>query len=125
VRRATEDTSPDVLVVAASLAGAVLGYLDLLGADLAVWDDWGDRSLFSFGAVLAFLAPTAIVLRLRHERRRGTAWIRWPDVIIGAAATALAVSVVARAIGEGSLAGLLAAVAGAAATAYAATRVRP
>ena len=124
MRRALDARSSDALVVAAGLASATVAYLDLLGPD-AIWQDWGERSLYSFGTVVAFLVPVAIVAQLRRERRAGRAWVRWPDVMIGAAAAALASTVIAHAIGEGGVLGLLASVVGAAAIAYAATRVRP
>jgi hypothetical protein len=120
--RADAGPPPAAVVVAASLVGTVVAYLDLFGRHLA---EWGAASLFSYGTVLAFLAPAVVVLRGRWRRWLAhAAWDRWPDAVIVAAAVALTCSVAAHLIGEGGVLGLLAAVLTAAVLAYAASRVR-
>ena len=109
-------------MVAASLLGTVVAYLDLFGAHLA---QWGAASLFAYLSVVAFLVPTLVVLRGRWRR-----WLahapssRWPDAVIAAAATGLTCSVAAHLIGEGDVLGLLVAVLASAALAVTAARIR-
>jgi hypothetical protein len=120
--RADDGPSQAAIVAAASVVGAVVAYLDLFGSELV---EWGGASLFAYATVVAFLAPAAVVVRNRYRR-----WlahppsVRWPDLVIGAAAVALVSSVTAHLIGEGGVLGLLATVLGASAIAYAASRVR-
>ena len=123
MRRADGGPPPDLVLVGAGLLGGAVAYLDLLGTDPT---PWGDVSLFSLVAVLAFVVPAGVVLRRRYAWWvRKPSWARWPDVMLGAAGVALASSVVARLIGEGSVLGLVAAVLASGAIAYGASRVRP
>ena len=114
MRRARSLTETQV-GIAGVLAGLVT-YVDLVGADLVPTNVWGQVSMFSFMAIVAFLLPPVLIVAIDRERfidgdQRDTL----PGMVAVSALTALASSVVARVVDDGSALGLVAAVAGSAA----------